>query len=118
MTCREKLKMDHPSFVDETFCGGCMGCPHQYGYLKRPEKCGFRNADSYEIREKECSACWDNEVDVTVKPQYIEAAYTALVNLRDYTDLDVDFDIDEAIGYLGQCLDNQTETSDAEQTGE
>lgn len=38
MTCREKLKMEHPELVDERFCGGCYWCPTHYGYLPMPTK--------------------------------------------------------------------------------
>ena len=56
MKCREKLKIDHPSFVDETFGGGCMGCPHQYGYLARPDYCDNG------VNRINCKYCWNREL--------------------------------------------------------
>ena len=53
MTCREKLKIEHPECVDEGFYGGCKGCPDDYGYADTRESCsGIR-----------CAECWDCEVD-------------------------------------------------------
>lgn len=57
MTCREKLAVDHPKLVDETWIGGCSGCPYMYGYLDKPEWCGT----SIYISEP-CTRCWDREI--------------------------------------------------------
>ena len=56
MTCREKLKMEHPEFVDEHFYGGCYRCPTHYGYLPKPTiGCGLIS----------CEKCWDREIPDT-----------------------------------------------------
>ena len=39
MTAREKLVIDHPQLINETFWGGCVGCPDRHGYLTRPAFC-------------------------------------------------------------------------------
>lgn len=52
MTAREKLAMEHPEFIDEKHCGGCKGCPDQYGYLPCPD-------------EATCANCWDREIPET-----------------------------------------------------
>lgn len=39
MTCREKLKLEHPEAVSDLLWGGCMGCPSSYDYLDNPEIC-------------------------------------------------------------------------------
>lgn len=53
MTCREKLKIEHPEMVGEQFMGGCRCCPHYYGYLpKTVDGCG----------EISCKECWDREI--------------------------------------------------------
>ena len=31
MIAREKLVMEQPECVNEEYCGGCVGCPDQYG---------------------------------------------------------------------------------------
>ena len=59
MTCREKLKMEHPEKLDGKVLGGCVGCPHTYGYAKKPEWCenlGFI-----------CWECWDREVETDME---------------------------------------------------
>lgn len=55
MTCREKLAIEHPEEVDSGCVGGCVGCPHTYGYAKKPEECG-----NLSLR---CRKCWDREVE-------------------------------------------------------
>lgn len=60
MTCREKLKKEHPDRVDSNYGGGCMGCPSEYGYLSTPENCK-NNGLSYAM----CTACWDREIPGT-----------------------------------------------------
>lgn len=54
MTCREKLKLEHPDNVNYYFYGGCLGCPNQYGYLGKPDYC---HSDL-----KTCTKCWDREI--------------------------------------------------------
>ena len=52
MTCKEKLKIEHPECVSAEFHGGCKGCPSDYGYLPDPEWCDDDN----------CELCWDREI--------------------------------------------------------
>lgn len=53
MTCREKLKMEHPEWVDyEKYDGGCRLCPHHYDYLDRPDDCETIS----------CGDCWDRGI--------------------------------------------------------
>lgn len=59
MTCREKLKLEHPELVHNVYEGGCHGCPHDYGYLPKPEECTDRSGCSF------CTACWDREIPET-----------------------------------------------------
>ena len=55
MTCREKLKLEYPSLVNERFIGGCCGCPYHRGYAGKPKwSCEDKNA---------CKRCWDREVE-------------------------------------------------------
>lgn len=58
MTCREKLSIDHPTYVWETFDWGwcCKGCPSDYGYLNDPEYC--EEGPSPTI----CDRCWNREI--------------------------------------------------------
>ena len=57
MTCREKLKMEHPEFLNKALLGGCDGCPCDYGYLDDPEQCA--------ATEEYCTKCWDREIPGT-----------------------------------------------------
>ena len=62
MTCREKLKIEHPECIDESICCGCSGCPHHYGYLDRPSYC----TDQYIPVEVICTRCWNREIPETL----------------------------------------------------
>ena len=53
MTCREKLAKELPHCVSDTYNGGCMRCPHDYGYLPKPEWCKL---------DVKCHECWDREL--------------------------------------------------------
>lgn len=53
MTCREKLKLEHPEKCSDRFYLGVTGCPSHYGYLGDPE-CGNGVMD--------CKTCWDREI--------------------------------------------------------
>lgn len=54
MTCREKLKLEHPEEYEAIKEGNCAyaGCPSRYGYLKDPTDCV----------SKSCIDCWDREI--------------------------------------------------------
>ena len=55
MTCRERLKIEHPDCVDEfRFVGGCENCPSTYNYLDDPDFC--------DSSDPTCKACWDREI--------------------------------------------------------
>lgn len=60
MTCREKLAMECPVFVDYIYRGGCKGCPHNYDYAKRPEYCGDTDISPDIL----CGRCWDRPVEI------------------------------------------------------
>lgn len=54
MTCREKLEIEHPECVDDWTEGGCIGCPHRYGYLPK--------LSEEECEKMDCDECWDREI--------------------------------------------------------
>lgn len=60
MTCREKLKIEHPELVDDGFIGGCCSCPDDYGYLDIP---GYCNDPSW--TDDYCTKCWSREIPET-----------------------------------------------------
>ena len=73
MTCREKLKLEHPEYVikDYTsdkeyrsisglgsrYAGGCKGCPSTYGYMADPDWCDGTSSG--------CAECWDRKIPGT-----------------------------------------------------
>lgn len=56
MTCREKLRLEHPARVNPRFDGGCEQCPHTYGYMP---------LSTSECMEMSCTECWDREIPGT-----------------------------------------------------
>ena len=58
MTCREKLALEYPKSIHPFFDGGCAGCPHEYGYLERPDYC---DTSSYHNMFR-CGECWSREI--------------------------------------------------------
>ena len=61
MTCREKLKIEHPDRIKNGCIGGCVGCPSGYKYLDVPDYCGDVNIPAKE----RCAMCWDREIPDT-----------------------------------------------------
>lgn len=56
MKFREKLAIEHPEKISDSFNGGCKGCPIEYGYEKRsPQLC-------YGVVQGRCDKCWDREM--------------------------------------------------------
>lgn len=66
MTCREKLKIEHPEYINEIWAGGCFRCPSDYEYLPKPEYCPGSGYDT-------CERCWDREIpEKTCIDEYVE----------------------------------------------
>lgn len=61
MTCREKLKLEHPENVARRYIGGCGGCPSTYDYLDDPSYCLNNGSADEEV----CMRCWDREIPGT-----------------------------------------------------
>lgn len=61
MTCREKLKREHPDKIDPNTIAGCVGCPDDYDYIDPPGFCA--------CNENDCNRCWDREI-----PEEVEKA--------------------------------------------
>ena len=69
MTCREKLKMEHPEYINEKWEGGCFRCPSSYKYLPNPDYC----ANPDRCHEDNCKRCWDREIpEKTCIDEYVE----------------------------------------------
>lgn len=57
MTCREKLAIEHPEYIDkDAYAGGCYRCPHHYGYLQKPDYCSGGDIEVF------CRCCWNREM--------------------------------------------------------
>lgn len=67
MTCREKLKKEHPELVRDGACGGCVGCPDDYGYLDRKDtECPRKRMGDGD----RCATCWSKEIpEDNITPQ-------------------------------------------------
>lgn len=52
MTYKERLQIEHPDCVNPKFCGGCHGCPNDYGY----------EPDFNESQCPNCIECWNREI--------------------------------------------------------
>lgn len=61
MTCREKLKLEHPENFNPDLWGGVDTCPTVFGYLGKPDYCHDYNEDPGE----RCTRCWDREIPGT-----------------------------------------------------
>lgn len=79
MTCREKLKIEHPEFINPFSFGGCRGCPITYGYLPKSKRLCGGGHDM--MSGKICEKCWDQEVE---EPVIATAAKTAEIKNYDY----------------------------------
>lgn len=56
-TCRDLVKEQHPEDVDETMCGGVVGCPSHYGYLPMKKELCFHTLNTYD--NNRCTRCWN-----------------------------------------------------------
>lgn len=79
MTCREKLKIEHPGSINPSHFGGCRGCPHNYGYLPLSKRLCGGNSSDYD--HETCTKCWDQEVE---DPAIATAAKTVETEAYDY----------------------------------
>ena len=91
MTCREKLKSEHPEFVNDIYYGGCMHCPKTYKYLERPDYCPLNG--SYRDRvdfNNACAICWDREIDETPDKDYSNTIIDIIENAMKTKDMRID----------------------------
>lgn len=59
MTFKEKLKQEYPEKLVNGCCGGCIGCPTDYGYEKENDCDG--------ASEYNCTKCWNREMPMTAE---------------------------------------------------
>lgn len=107
MTCREKLKIEHPDMIDSELCGGCKGCPHMVGYMSRPKYCPYGGNEfdmlSTSAREILCTECWNREIPerepTTQKPSEPTEQKSAIPSMTDLHWL-----LRKALGYPGVAV--------------
>ena len=61
MTCKEKLKIEHPDKVSDRYLGGCYRCPSSFGYLEDPPYC-VKLISVAHVTDETCQECWDREI--------------------------------------------------------
>jgi hypothetical protein len=64
MTFKEKLQKEHPEKVHKRYCGGCSGCPRDYGYEKTFDG-GCPGPKRFYGSYPECEHCWNREITGT-----------------------------------------------------
>ena len=90
MTCREKLKLEHPEFVSNEYGGGCKSCPDTYGYIKGAIADGPKCLRSFTNNNRiGCYECWDRPVEGEELPEktYVQKLFEESIKLmREYVD--------------------------------
>lgn len=75
MTCRDMLIKEHPEMINESWFGGCRGCPNDYGYMNKPTYC--------RISEDTCGICWNRTIPEEDKNN--EFSFDKIKELIDYS---------------------------------
>jgi len=70
MTFKEKLAKEHPEKLGKG-SGGCIGCPHEYGY-----------AENYDCEGVDCLTCWNREIPNTPAPMTAEEVWELVKRLN------------------------------------
>ena len=101
MTCREKLKIEHPGSINPASFGGCRGCPHNYGYLPLSKRlCG---GDYSKLDNERCAKCWDQEVEETETYDY--HIYAKHLRMKYEALIEAGFNEDQAMQLIQMWMD-------------
>lgn len=108
MTCRERLKLEHPEYVDDqntldSYAGGCCGCPDDHGYLDPPEFCMNKDISM----EERCRRRWDRTVPENKKEPEFAYEHTG-TPIAKVTSIDISDD--------GTLLINLDDTNNEKET--
>jgi hypothetical protein len=105
MTCREKLKIEHPDEVDGRWIGGCFGCPdtnlRQYIMTDQTACRGIRGTSA---GIETCTRCWDTEIPDTEPSESSESSeHTEPTEQKSHipTMTDLQWLMRKALGYPG-----------------
>ena len=87
MTCREKLKIEHPDHIDCRYVGGCFSCPDSssHKYLRHEDRlCEKEGGLKTDDR---CRRCWDQEIptpeqEPTTKPTEQKTSIPSMTDLQ------------------------------------
>ena len=103
MTCREKLKIEHPRSINPFSFGGCYGCPHNYGYLPLSKRlCGGNYSD---FNHETCTKCWDQEVEESAKEaKYV--IYAKHLRMKYEALIEAGFNEDQAMQLIPMWFDD------------
>lgn len=70
MTCREKLKIEHPEYeCNDRYIDPWPGCPHEYGYVPM--------LTDKECHAISCAACWNREL-----PNDVDDLHKEIIELQ------------------------------------
>ena len=70
MTCREKLKIEHPEYeCNDRYIDPWPGCPHEYGYVPM--------LTDKECHAISCAACWNREL-----PKNVDDLHKEIIELQ------------------------------------
>lgn len=101
MTYREKLRQEHPEYIQATVPGGCVGCPKSYGYTLGDDPCYMDHTDGQVDADSACAVCWDREIKTAGKEKksvYIAGPITGVNHY--WEQFETEMDNVEAAGYI------------------
>ena len=67
MTFREKLELEHPEYISDTYTAGCYGCPKTHGYGPNSSLCRTGLDIEYTDEDDLCTLCWNREIPKSIK---------------------------------------------------
>ena len=102
MTCREKLKIEHPEFVSPSYFGECLDCPITYGYLPKSKRLCV--GDYSEDDNERCTKCWDQEVEDPIIAA--AAKYAKRLRMKYEALIEAGFSEDQAIQLIPLWFDD------------
>ena len=72
MTCKEKLKLDHPEWDDRRVADEVAKfCPRTHGYMDKPDWCSPETVV--------CIECWNREMPVDDKVEFVQESFFDMV---------------------------------------
>lgn len=114
MTYREKLQKENPKKVSPEAIGGCVGCPHAYGY----ETYQQRPCASKEIAEQpseiRCTNCWNRVIPGTEEKEYENMSRDELITIIKLLEGRIDTKSELIARYTAACTDKNEKIKELE----